>query len=255
MSDTIRSDAAELERQLGLQFRDPSVLERALVHRSYAFEEGGMRTNERLEFLGDAVLALVVTDEIFHAHGEAPEGRLAKIRAAAVKTGSLAEVAREIGLGRYVRLGKGEAASGGHDKDSILADTLEAVLGATYIDQGYAAAYDLVVSLFAERLVDLAGRGAALDYKTSLQEPTAAEFASTPQYLIEDEGPDHEKLFTAIVVVDGEQIGTGRGRSKKEAEQRAARIAYRALESGTGRSAPPRRLAAGAEAGAANPAD
>jgi ribonuclease-3 len=222
--------AAELAERLGLELGDQTLLERALIHRSYAFEQGGMPTNERLEFLGDAVLALVVTDEIFHSLEDAAEGRLAKIRAAAVKTGSLAEVARDVGLGGYVRLGKGEAASGGADKDSILADTLEAVIGAAYLELGFSAAYDLVVSLFSERLVDLSGRGAALDYKTSLQELTAAEYETVPHYEVEDEGPDHEKTFTAVVSVAGRVVGRGEGRSKKEAEQRAARVAYQTLD-------------------------
>jgi ribonuclease III len=226
--------AAELADRLGLELTDPELLERALVHRSWAFEQGGMLTNERLEFLGDAVLALVVTDEIFHALGSAPEGRLAKIRAAAVKTGSLADVAREVGLGDYVRLGKGEAASGGADKDSILADTLEAVIGAAYVDGGYEVAYELVVSLFADRLVEFSGRGAALDYKTSLQELTAAELETVPQYEVDDEGPDHQKVFTAVVRVGEREIGSGRGGSKKEAEQRAARVAYQLLAAETG---------------------
>jgi ribonuclease-3 len=222
-------DADALLRHLQVRFSDPSLLEQALIHRSYAFEHGGIATNERLEFLGDSVLALVVTDEIYHAHPDSPEGKLAKVRAAAVKTGSLAAMAREIGLGRYVRLGRGEANSGGADKDSILADTFEAVLGAYYLDQGFAAAYDLVRDLFGHRLVDLAGRGASLDYKTSLQELVAAEYETMPRYAVSDTGPDHEKVFTADVTVDGRRVGQGSGRNKKEAEQAAARQAYLAL--------------------------
>ena len=240
MSSTAESSATEasldpdeLATELGVRFADPGLLERALTHRSYAFEHGGIATNERLEFLGDAVLSLVVTDEIFHAHPDSPEGKLAKVRAAAVKTGSLAKVARELGLGRFIRLGKGEANSGGADKDSILADTLEAILGAYYLDQGFAAATDLVKQLFGARLVDLAGRGAALDYKTSLQELVAAEYESMPRYAVSDEGPDHEKVFTADVTVDGHVVGHGTGRSKKEAEQEAAREAYLRLTTGT----------------------
>jgi ribonuclease-3 len=172
------------------------------------------------------VLALVVTDEIFHAHPDAAEGQLAKLRAAAVKTGSLALMARDIGLGRFVRLGRGEANSGGADKDSILADTFEAVLGAYYLDRGFAAVSQLVRDLFGARLADLAGRGAALDYKTSLQELVAARFESMPRYAVSDEGPDHQKTFTAAVTVEGRIVGDGVGRSKKEAEQAAAREAY-----------------------------
>ena len=224
--------AAELAALLDVPFDDERLLEQALVHRSWAFENGGVEPNERLEFLGDAVLALVVTDEIYHAHPDEQEGRLAKVRSAAVKTGSLAGVARELGLGRFVKLGRGEAASGGADKDSILADTLEAVLGAVYLDRGFPTAYELVERLFSQRLIELAGRGAALDYKTSLQELAAAQLAHLPRYEVSDVGPDHAKTFTATVHIGGTAHGTGEGRSKKEAEQRAAREAYRALDQG-----------------------
>jgi ribonuclease III len=223
---------AELAARLEVHLDDLGLLEQALMHRSWAFENGAVDPNERLEFLGDAVLALVVTDEIFHAHPGEQEGRLAKLRAAAVKTGSLAGIARELGLGRFVKLGRGEAASGGADKDSILADTLEAVLGAVYLDQGFATAYDLVERLFADRLDELAGRGAALDFKTALQELAAARFESLPRYQVSDTGPDHEKTFTAQVTVADQVVGHGEGRSKKEAEQHAAREAYHHLDAG-----------------------
>ncbi len=233
MSDEERGsedEVATLARSLGLHLDDLALLDRALTHRSWAFENGGVQPNERLEFLGDAVLGLVVADEIFHAHPDEQEGRLAKVRAAAVKAASLADVARGIGLGAYVKLGRGEQESGGRDKDSILADTLEAVIGAVYLDQGFASAYDLVQRLFAHVLADLAERGAALDYKTSLQELAAAEFGGVPRYEVEDRGPDHEKTFTARVLVADREVGRGEGRSKKQAEQRAAREAYLALK-------------------------
>jgi ribonuclease III len=219
----------KLARELRVALEDPTVLAPALVHRSWCAEHPGYDSNERLEFLGDAVLGLVVTDEIFHAHPDEQEGRLAKVRSAAVRTDSLAEVAREVGLGRYIRLGRGEAISGGADKDSILADALEAVIGAVYLDQGFATAYDLVERLFGLRLAELAGHGASLDYKTSLQELTAARFETLPRYEVEDSGPDHQKTFTATVTVQGRLVGRGEGRNKKEAEQRAAREAYLAL--------------------------
>ena len=214
---------------LELTFSDPSLLELALTHRSYAFEAGGVPTNERLEFLGDAVLGVIVTDDIYHRFPDAPEGRLAKIRAAAVNTVSLAEVARGMGLGEHVLLGRGEEQSGGRDKDSILADTMEAVIGAVYLDQGSEAATTLIRRLFSTLLDDLATRRASLDYKTSLQELTAARLASLPVYEIAEAGPDHEKRFTAVVLVDDQPVGTGEGRSKKEAEQAAAQEAYDAL--------------------------
>ncbi len=228
-SDELAAALRELTDRLDVHLDDPGLLARALTHRSWAFENGGVQPNERLEFLGDAVLGLVVTDEIFHAHPDEQEGRLAKVRSAAVKSESLAQVARGLGLGGYVKLGRGEAASGGDDKDSILADTLEAVIGAVYLDQGFATAYDLVERLFADVLSSLADRGAALDYKTSLQELAAARYGGLPRYEVTDVGPDHAKTFTATVTIEGEVRGSGTGRNKKQAEQRAARDAYRHL--------------------------
>jgi len=225
-----RPGAAALAATLDVHLDDLGLLERALTHRSWAFENGGVQPNERLEFLGDAVLGLVVADEIFHAHPDQQEGRLAKVRAAAVKSESLAAVARGFGLGAYLKLGRGEVGSGGHDKDSILADGLEAVIGAVYLDQGFATAYDLVQRLFAETLSELAERGAALDYKTSLQELAAARHGALPRYEVSERGPDHLKTFTARVLVNDRDVGRGEGRSKKQAEQRAAREAYLALQ-------------------------
>ncbi len=220
---------ADLERSLGVDVGDDDLLRTALTHRSYAFEHGGLATNERLEFLGDAVLALVVTDFIFHELPDAAEGRLAKLRAAAVRTSALAEVGRDLGLGAFIRLGKGELASGGADKESILADTFEAVLGAIYLARGFEVASQVVRRLFVGRLRDLSTRGAALDYKTSLQELAAARFNTVPVYDLEEEGPDHAKRFTATVRVGGDVFGGGTGQSKKLAEQAAAREAYRRL--------------------------
>jgi ribonuclease III len=234
-TDTGPRPAAELAATLGVHVDDLGLLEAALTHRSWAFEEQTETTNERLEFLGDAVLGLVVTDEIYHAHPDDQEGRLAKLRAAGVRTESLAAVARAIGLGAYLRLGRGEAASGGADKDSILADGLEAVIGAVYLDQGFATAYDLIQRLFAARLTELAGVGAALDFKTSLQELAASRFEALPRYEVAaDDGPDHAKTFAATVRVSGEVLGRGTGSSKKQAEQQAAREAYERLTSSDG---------------------
>jgi ribonuclease III len=223
----------EAERRLmtalGLETLDPELYTLALTHRSHAFEAGGLPTNERLEFLGDAVLQLVVTDWIYHQHPMAAEGRLAKVRAAAVNTQSLAALARRLGVGDAVRLGRGEEQSGGRDKDSILADTLEALLGAVYLDQGVEAARSVVHRLFNDLLDELATRRESLDYKTSLQELTAARLGTLPVYEVDEEGPDHSKRFTAEAVVAGERLGRGVGRSKKEAEQGAAREAYARL--------------------------
>lgn len=219
-------DLPALDALLRHTFKDPELLSLALTHRSYAFEAGGLPTNERLEFLGDAVLSIVITDDIYHRFPVAPEGRLAKIRAAAVNTQSLADIARQLDLGSHILLGRGEEQSGGRDKDSILADTMEAILGAIYLDCGLGGATTLIRRLFGALLEELATRRASLDYKTSLQELTAAHLSSLPVYQLTEEGPDHEKRFTAVVLVEDEAVGTGEGRSKKEAEQAAAQEAY-----------------------------
>ncbi len=205
------------------------TLERALTHRSYAYENGGLPTNERLEFLGDSVLSLVVTDTLFNGHPDMPEGQLAKLRAAVVQMNALAEVARDLQLGSFVRLGRGEEGTGGRDKPSILADTLEAVIGATYIDCGLPAASDLVHRLFDPVIERSSSLGAGLDWKTSLQELTADHGLGVPEYQVKDSGPDHQKLFRAVVKVASRELGAGEGRSKKAAEQLAAQAAYRTI--------------------------
>ncbi|HSK98589.1 MAG TPA: ribonuclease III [Euzebyales bacterium] len=221
--------AAALQRALQVQVSDATLWDQALTHRSWAFEAGGVPDNERLEFLGDAVLQVIITDEIYRRFTDAREGRLAKLRAAMVNTGRLADVARSLDLGAAVKLGRGEEQSGGRDKDSILADTLEAVIGAVYLDRGPATVRSLVLRLFRPLVDELSTQHAALDYKTSLQELAAAELSSLPVYEVSDTGPDHDKVFTAQVMLDGEWLGRGAGRSKKAAEQEAAREAYSAL--------------------------
>jgi ribonuclease III len=208
------------------------LLERALMHRSFAYENGGLPTNERLEFLGDSVLGLIVTDTLFRQYPDLPEGQLAKLRAAVVNMRALAGVARGLGLGSYVRLGKGEEGTGGRDKSSILADTLEAVIGAAYLDRGLPAADDLVHRLFDPVIARSARLGAGLDWKTSLQEQTAAEGLGVPEYSVEESGPDHQKSFRAYVRISNKIYGVGEGRSKKEAEQQAAEAAWNAINEG-----------------------
>ena len=208
----------------------PTLLERALTHRSYAYENGNLPTNERLEFLGDAVLSLVVTDALYHRNPDFAEGRLAKLRAAVVNMRALANVARELGVGDHVLLGKGEEGSGGRDKSSILADTLEALIGAVYVEHGID-----IASAFVRRLVDpmltfSSKLGAGLDWKTSLQELTAELGLGVPEYQVREEGPDHAKTFHASVLVHSVVRGQGSGRSKKEAEQGAASAAFSALD-------------------------
>ncbi|WP_461024390.1 ribonuclease III [Thalassiella azotivora] len=210
---------------------DEALLRRALTHRSYAYENGGLPTNERLEFLGDAVLGLVVTDALYRRHPDLPEGRLAKLRAAVVNMKALAQVARGLDLGAHVLLGRGEETTGGRDKSSILADTLEAVIGAAYLSRGLDAARDLVHQLVDPLLESSAALGAGLDWKTSLQELTAQVGLGVPEYVVEEEGPDHAKVFHASAVVAADVRGRGTGRSKKEAEQQAAALAWKTLRS------------------------
>jgi ribonuclease III len=226
-----RPPVAHLEAAFGVAL-DPDLLERALTHRSFAYENGGLPTNERLEFLGDAVLGVVITTALYHNHPDLPEGQLAKLRASVVNMRALADVARGLGphgVGPYLLLGKGEEATGGRDKSSILADTLEALLGAIYLQHGLDTTSEVIHRVFDPLMSEAAGRGAALDWKTSLQELTAGLALGVPEYRIEDDGPDHAKTFTAWVIVAGERFGGAEGRSKKEAEQRAAASAWREL--------------------------
>jgi ribonuclease-3 len=215
-----------LERALGTHFKSAELRDAALTHRSFAFEHGVLPTNERLEFLGDAVLGLVVTDLVYRAFPDRSEGELAKLRAAMVNMTMLAEVARELGIGEEVLLGKGEELSGGRNKASILADALEAVLGAVYLDQGAKAAHRLIERLFRPRIEAYVRGEGGRDYKTILQELAAQDMGRLPEYRVAESGPDHEKEFTATVYVSGRELGRGTGRSKKEAEQMAAREAF-----------------------------
>ncbi len=232
MSDRRRTaDAAAptgLVQALGVDVHPP-LLERALTHRSYAYEHGGLPTNERLEFLGDSVLGLVVTDALFRRRPEMPEGQLAKLRAAVVNARALAGVGRALGVGPHLRLGRGELATGGQDKDSILADTVEALIGAVYIDHGLAVASALVHRLFDPLIAEATELGAGLDWKTSLQELSATRGLGVPEYVVTESGPDHAKTFRAQVRLGGADHGEGTGSSKKQAEQQAAQQTYTRL--------------------------
>jgi ribonuclease-3 len=228
-SSNRRQDPEELLDALGVKIA-PDLLERALTHRSFAYENGNLPTNERLEFLGDAVLSLVVTDALYHRHPDLAEGRLAKLRAAVVNMRALAHVARALGVGDHILLGKGEEGSGGRDKSSILADTLEALIGAVYVEHGVDVATAFVHRLVDPLLTSSAALGAGLDWKTSLQELTAELALGVPEYRVGEEGPDHAKMFHADVVLQGQVRGSGSGRSKKEAEQGAASTAFAALK-------------------------
>ena len=221
---------AQLQARLGLEIRR-ELLELAFTHRSFAYENGLTETNERLEFLGDSVLGLVVTEELYIRYPELDESRLSPLRSGIVNMRALADIARALELGQYMRIGKGEEVTGGRDKNSLLADSLEALIGAIYLSHGFATSQKVVSELINETMESAKDRGAGLDGKTSLQELAAARKISAPEYLITESGPDHDKTFVAIAVVGGEEISTGEGKSKREAEQIAARIAYEKLTS------------------------
>jgi ribonuclease-3 len=227
------ADQADLASALEVEL-DPELLQRALTHRSYAYEHGGLPHNERLEFLGDSVLGVVITETLYRSHPDLPEGKLAKLRASVVNMRALADIGRQMGgsagLGAYVRLGRGEEVTGGRDKASILADTVEAVLGAVFLEHGLPGAAKVIHALFDPLLAEVANHGAGLDWKTSLQELTAELGLGVPDYVITSVGPDHAKTFTAQACVKGELFEACTGRNKKEAEQAAAAGAWRMLQ-------------------------
>jgi len=226
--DDLPGDTDQLAERIGCPVRG-SLLTRALTHRSYAYENGGLPHNERLEFLGDSVLGLVVTDTLFRTYPDLPEGQLAKLRAAVVNMRALADVGRGFGLGEFLLLGRGEETTGGRDKSSILADTVEALIGAVYLDLGLDVASGFVHRLVDPLIEQAAELGAGLDWKTSLQELTADLGLGVPEYVVTQSGPDHEKTFVAAAHLGGEAYGRGTGRNKKEAEQGAAAAAWKAL--------------------------
>jgi ribonuclease-3 len=211
-----------LQERLGVRFADPELLRRSLAHRSWCSENGDVTSNERLEFLGDSVLGLVITRHVFDNFPQLPEGQLSEVRAGVVSARALAEVAAELELGEYLLLGKGEAAAGGRSKPSILADAMEAVIAVVYLDQGWEVARELVLRLLGSRIGVAAEGPGGRDYKTRLQELAAQLSLGRPRYVVEDDGPDHAKRFYATVHLTGVPYGAGEGRSKKEAEQEAA---------------------------------
>ena len=223
-------DLSQLSARLGYAFTDISLLETAMHHRSWNAENDGGESNERLEFLGDAVLGWVVADIVYTQHSDLPEGKLTDLRKSVVNANALAEVAVELGIGEYLMLGKGEDTAGGREKTSILSDALEAAIGAVYIDAGPQATHDVVSALMGKRIVDAVGGLDRLDAKTRLQE-LASKLEAHVHYKVEDEGPDHEKMFFATVFVGDRELGYGEGKSKKAAEQIAAEIACDVLNS------------------------
>jgi ribonuclease III len=227
----VTGDRAALLKALGIELPE-ELLTMALTHRSYSYENGGLPTNERLEFLGDAVLGLTITEELYHRHPDRSEGDLAKLRASIVNTQALAEVGRALtgdGLGACLLLGKGEENSGGAGKSSILADGVESLLGAIYLEHGLSGTREVILRLFRSLIETAPTLGAGLDWKSSLQELTATRGMGAPSYVVTATGPDHDKEFTATVVVMNGEYGRGVGRTKKEAELRAAAAAWRAL--------------------------
>jgi ribonuclease-3 len=221
---------AQLQARLGLEIRQ-ELLELAFTHRSFAYENGLTETNERLEFLGDSVLGLVVTEALYKKYPDLDESRLSPLRSGIVNMRALADIARSLELGQYMRIGKGEEVTGGRDKNSLLADSLEALIGAIYLSHGFTDSQRVVENLINETMESAKDKGAGLDGKTALQELAAARKISAPEYQITESGPDHDKTFVATAVVGGEAIATGEGKSKREAEQIAARIAFEKLSS------------------------
>jgi ribonuclease-3 len=205
------------------------LLALALTHRSFAYEHGGLPTNERLEFLGDSVLGLVVSESLYRRYPDLPEGQLARLRAAVVNARALAGIGRTLGLGQHLRLGRGEESTGGRDRASILADTVEALFGAVFLEHGFTGATAVVSTLLDPLLAQAQQTGAGLDWKTSLQELAARRGTGVPEYRITEDGPDHAKVFAATAVIADAELGSGVGNSKKEAEQHAAEAAYTAL--------------------------
>lgn len=224
--------ASKLCKELGVDI-DPELLVLSLTHRSFAYEAGGIPTNERLEFLGDSVVGVIVTEELYRRHETSPEGQLARMRAALVSQMGLAKLARKIGVGEYILLGKGERRDGGAEKDSILSDTFEALIGAAYLCNDFETVRKALLALMQDELNNAVHLGAALDWKSSLQELVAAQGRSTVSYRVESEGPDHARFFTATAVIDETDYGTGSGESKKLAEHRAAEAAYHELSDAT----------------------
>ncbi len=215
--------------RLAYRFTDPSLLDLSLRHRSWCAEHGSVESNERLEFLGDAVLGVVVTDHLYRTSPEMNEGVLARRRSELVSAAALAEVARSVDLGAALSLGKGEESTGGRDKTSILADAMEAVIGAVYLDGGVSASTTMILHLLDGRIDEVVHGGLASDHKSRLQEHAARHFGQLPRYELSEDGPEHEKRFAARVLLDGVVWGEGEGRTKKEAEQAAALAAVRRL--------------------------
>lgn len=217
-----------LENRLGYRFDEPGQLELAVTHRSWCAEHDGGPSNERLEFLGDAVLGLVVADFLYQRFPDLPEGQMAKTRAAVVNAATLTDLAVDIELGGHLRLGKGEEISGGRTKASIVSDALEAIIGAVYVDGGLESAREFVLAQLGDRIDEAASQPGARDYKTLLQESAVRDGLASPEYDVTQAGPHHDRLFRAAVRIGGDVCGTGEGTTIKQAQRRAARVAWEA---------------------------
>jgi ribonuclease-3 len=219
---------SDLEVKLGIKFKDITILEKAFTHRSYLNEHRGegLENNERLEFLGDAVLELIISSYLYKNYPEKSEGELTNIRAAVVRTESLAEESRNLDFGKYLRMSKGEEDSGGKDKDYLLANTFEAVLGAIYLDQGFNVCIEYLGETLLHKVSNIVEKNLFIDPKTQAQELIQAQFKVTPLYeVIKEEGPDHDKKFTVALKVNQKEMGRGSGSSKQKAEEEAAKMA------------------------------
>ena len=225
------ADLSILQQTLGISWNDPSLLEQSLVHSSYINENPGFApaSNERLEFLGDAVLDLVIAEKLYQDFPQFNEGEMTRLRSILVRRDTLARIARALGLGNYLYLGKGEEASGGRHNPTNLAGSLEAVIAAIFLDQGLATARDLILRLFDKRLKRVVSQGIKPDYKSQLQEIIQSRQQTVAYYLVEATGPAHDKRFTVEVKLDNTVLGRGSGKSKKEAEAEAARMALERL--------------------------
>lgn len=221
---------SDIQQRIAYRFSDPELLERSLTHKSYANENKVPFHNERMEFLGDAVLNLVVSEYLMKTCPDSTEGDLSRLRAAIVSEPALAKIARKIGLGKYILLGRGEEQTGGRDKDSLLANCLEALIASVYLDTGKEAAESFITRFFEEAIKKTCVSGGSLDYKTQLQELCQERLKQLPEYrIVSETGPDHQKQFEVEVWVKNRLSGRGAGKSKKEAEQRAAKKALEKL--------------------------
>ncbi len=231
MSNLVIEKVQKLLKKLGWNYHNLDLYKQALIHSSYAHEANDvLNHNERLEFLGDSVLELIVSDYLFNTHPLMTEGDLTKLRAEIVCENSLAKIALRLDIGRYLSLGKGEAASGGNTRPSILADTIEALIGALFLDLGYRAAYDYVLAMLMSVFKMWGQGGLNRDYKTSIQEYLQSRYSITPRYrIVGERGPDHDKVFSAQIFLGNKIIGTGSGKTKKLAEQAAAKHAWEKL--------------------------